>query len=251
VEPPSSSRPNQPVIKQRDVSQHDVNQPGLEHSGWPALPYVLPFAVFVALIGLFSFWHPSDLAELSIRFSVMIPVLWIFSRRVIDLRVAQPVGTVVIGLGIFAVWVVPDLLFPLYRQSSIFQNQVLGTLHASLTAGARRDTLALVLRTLRAMVIVPIVEELFWRAWLMRWVISPDFLRIPLGTYTSGSFWLVAVLFAAEHGPYWDVGLLAGILFNAWMIRTRSLGDLILAHAVANGALSVYVIAAGKWEFWQ
>jgi membrane protease YdiL (CAAX protease family) len=58
------------------------------------------------------------------------------------------------------------------------------------------------------------------------------------------------VLFASEHGAYWDVGLAAGVAYNWWMVRTRSLGDLILAHAVTNLCLSVYVIAAGKWEYW-
>lgn len=215
------------------------------------MPYVLPFAVFVLLIGLFNVWHPADLTELLIRFAVMIPVLWIFSRNVIDFRVIHLGGTVVVGLLIFAVWILPDAMFPHYRQSWLFQNQVLGTLHPTLTAGSRKDGLSLVLRTLRAVAIVPVVEELFWRAWLMRWVIRPDFLAVRLGTYSAKAFWLVAVLFAAEHGPYWDVGLLAGILFNWWMIRTRSLGDLMLAHAVANGALCAYVIAAGKWEYWQ
>jgi hypothetical protein len=28
------------------------------------------------------------------------------------------------------------------------------------------------------------------------------------------------------------------------------LGDLILAHAVANACLSAYVVVAGKWEYW-
>ena len=108
----------------------------------------------------------------------------------------------------------------------------------------------LALRLLRSFAIVPIVEELFWRGWMMRWVIDPDFEKVPLGTYSARAFWIVAILFAAEHGPYWDVGLAAGILFNWWMVRTRSLGDLILAHAVANLSLSAYVVAAGKWEYW-
>jgi hypothetical protein len=60
----------------------------------------------------------------------------------------------------------------------------------------------------------------------------------------------VAILFAGEHGPYWNVGLVSGILSNLWMIRARSLGDLIAAHSVANVCLSGYVIAAGKWEYW-
>jgi hypothetical protein len=58
-------------------------------------------------------------------------------------------------------------------------------------------------------------------------------------------------LFASEHGPYWDVGLIAGILYNLWMIRTRSIADCILAHAVTNAALSLYVIATGQWQYWQ
>jgi CAAX prenyl protease-like protein len=108
----------------------------------------------------------------------------------------------------------------------------------------------LTLRMIRAVLIVPIVEELFWRAWMMRWIIDADFEKIPLGKYTAQSFWIVAALFASEHGPYWDVGLAAGIIYNWWMVRSRSLGDLILAHAVTNFALSAYVIAAGKWEYW-
>jgi hypothetical protein len=84
----------------------------------------------------------------------------------------------------------------------------------------------------------------------MRWLIDNDFEKVPLGKYAAMSFWVVAVLFASEHGSYWDVGLAAGIIYNWWMVRTRSLGDLILAHAVTNCALSGYVIAAGKWEYW-
>ena len=81
-------------------------------------------------------------------------------------------------------------------------------------------------------------------------MISADFAKVPLGTYAPVAFWIVAVLFASEHGSYWDVGLATGILYNWWMIRTRSLGALILTHAVTNACLSLYVVAAGKWEYW-
>ena len=84
----------------------------------------------------------------------------------------------------------------------------------------------------------------------MRWLIAPDFRRVPMGACTAASFWIVALLFASEHGSFWDVGLAAGIVYNWWMVRTRSLGDLILAHAVTNGCLSLYVVAAGKWQYW-
>ena len=76
--------------------------------------------------------------------------------------------------------------------------------------------------------LVPVLEELFWRGWLMRWLIRPDFEAVRLGTYTHYSFWVTAALFAAEHGPYWDVGLLAGIIYNWWMVRTGRLADCIV-----------------------
>jgi CAAX prenyl protease-like protein len=99
-------------------------------------------------------------------------------------------------------------------------------------------------------VLVPIAEELFWRAWLMRWIVSQDFTEIPLGAWSARAFWIVAVLFAAEHGALWDVGLAAGILYNWWMVRTKSLGDVIVAHGITNAVLSAYVIFAGRWEYW-
>jgi CAAX prenyl protease-like protein len=84
----------------------------------------------------------------------------------------------------------------------------------------------------------------------MRWLVKPDFLNVPLGTYNTQAFWITAALFAAEHGAFWDVGLLAGVIYNWWMVRTKSLGDCILAHAVTNGVLSAYVMLTGQWQYW-
>ena len=84
----------------------------------------------------------------------------------------------------------------------------------------------------------------------MRRLISADVERVPLGAYTHLSFWATALLFASEHGSFWDVGLAAGVAFNWWMVRTRNLGDCILAHAVTNACLAAYVLTAGRWEYW-
>jgi CAAX prenyl protease-like protein len=191
-----------------------------------------------------------DLADQILRVTVMAAVLWLIARPVIDLRVHHLAATLGIGMAVFAVWIAPDLLISGYRHFWLFDNAVVGKAATSLSTAARLSWPVLALRMIRAVAIVPIVEELFWRAWLMRWVIDNDFQKVPLGKYTALSFWIVAVLFASEHGSYWDVGLAAGIIYNWWMVRTRSLGDLILAHAVTNFALGVYVIAAGKWEYW-
>ena len=216
----------------------------------PAVPYVAPFVIFLVLIGLSHVWPMPALADEILRLAVMLAVLSLVARPVVDFRTQSWGASVLVGVAIFLLWIAPDLLFPQYRSFFLFDNSVVGTVRSSLTEAARHDVPVLFLRTLRAVAIVPIVEELFWRGWLMRWVINNDFERVPLGAYSALSFWAVALLFASEHGPYWDVGLVAGILFNWWMIRTKSLGDLILAHAVANACLSGYVIAAGKWEYW-
>ncbi len=215
-----------------------------------AVPYVAPFVIFLALIGLSHLWPMPALADEIFRLAAMLAVLFLAARPVLHFQIENWGVSVLVGMAIFVLWIVPDLLFPQYRSFFLFDNPVVGTVKSSLSEAARQDGPVLFLRTLRAVAIVPIIEELFWRGWLMRWVIHNDFERVPLGAYSALSFWVVALLFASEHGPYWDVGLVAGIIFNWWMIRTKSLGDLILTHAVANACLSGYVIAAGKWEYW-
>ena len=212
--------------------------------------YTAPFAVYVGLLALHTILPlPARMDEM-LRAAALSAVLWLLARPVLKFRTSAWLGSVGIGVAIFAIWILPDALFPGYRHLIVFNNPMTGKAASSMASAALRDPLVLTLRSLRSFVLVPVIEELFWRGWLMRWLIDADFERVPLGAYAPKAFWIVAVLFAAEHGPYWDVGLAAGILFNYWMVRTRSLGDLILAHAAANLSLCVYVVGAGKWEYW-
>jgi CAAX prenyl protease-like protein len=217
---------------------------------FPSVAYIAPFAVFVALLSLNRVLPLPDLVIQILQIAIPSAVILLFSRNVVDFRLRNIWASIAIGIAVFAIWIAPDLMFPGYRHSWLFQNALLGTMQKSLSESARASTTILALRTVRAALLVPIVEELFWRAWLMRWLISPNFEKVPMGAYQAASFWLCAVLFASEHGAYWDVGLAAGVIYNWWMVRTRSLGDLILTHAVTNACLSAYVIAAGKWEYW-
>jgi len=212
--------------------------------------YVAPFVVFLAFLALQSVLPLPLMADFLLRTAVLGGVLLFYSRPVIRLRPAFPLSTILLGAAVFIVWIGPDLLFPHYRQHWVFQNALTGAARTSMPTTALTEPWPLFLRVLRAAVITPIVEELFWRAWLMRWLISPRFSTVPLGAYSPSAFWLTAVLFASEHGPYWDVGLAAGILYNWWMIRTKSLADCILAHAVTNGLLCAWVIATHNWQYW-
>ena len=166
-------------------------------------------------------------------------------------RPVAPAAALCIGIGVFVIWILPDALFPHYRQHWLFQNALTGTLHSSLSATGRPIRLFLDLALASGPVLlVPIIEELFWRAWLMRWLITPRFDDVRLGTFNSAILPLDRLLFATEHGPFWDVGLIAGLIYNWWMVRTRSLGDCILAHAVTNACFCGYVIATHRWEYW-
>jgi CAAX prenyl protease-like protein len=182
--------------------------------------------------------------------AVMTLVLLFVSRPAIDFRVRNLGGTLLVGVLVFVLWIGPDRLIPGYRQHWLFTNALMGHVQAGISEAARSDARVLILRAVRASLIVPIIEELFWRGWLMRWLIRADFKSVPLGAYSAQAFWTVALLFAVEHGSYWEVGLVAGVIYNWWMVRTKSLGDLILAHAVTNGCLSAYVVFAGRWEYW-
>jgi CAAX prenyl protease-like protein len=217
---------------------------------YPSLPYVFPFACFLCLLALSPYVAFLGRWEFPLRVGILTVVLFVFSRHVIDLRVAHFWSSLALGVAVFAIWIAPDLLIPGYRTHWLFQNSVTGKIHSSIPVDLTSDKLVLVLRTARAVLLVPIIEELFWRSWLLRWLISVDFRKVPLGAYSPQAMWISAILFASEHGPYWDVGLIAGLLYNWWMIRTKSLGDCIFAHAVTNGCLSAYVLLAGKWEYW-
>ncbi len=215
-----------------------------------AVPYVLPFALFVAILAIRGSVPVSEIALSAAWILILGLALLLVSRRVIDLRLSQPVATIVAGAAVFLIWIGPDVLFPGYRSFWLFQNPLTGAVAATISTTGREDTLMLALRTVRAVVIVPVVEELFWRGFLMRWLIRPDFEKVPLGTYETRAFWITALLFASEHGPYWDVGLVTGVIYNWWLIRTRRLGDVIWAHAVTNACLCGYVLVTHKWEYW-
>jgi hypothetical protein len=213
--------------------------------------YVTPFAAFMILLVAAGHVPLSPAWELPLRCVVMAVVCAICWPPEVSLRLRTPLLTVAVGVAVFLIWIAPDRLIPGYRTTSLFSNAVVGHLRSSIPSSALLSPWVLFWRTARAVVIVPVIEELFWRGWLMRWIIDREFNRVPLGTYAAGAFWITAVLFASEHGPFWDVGLIAGIAYNGWMVRTRSLGDCMLAHAITNGLLSWYVIATAQWQYWQ
>jgi CAAX prenyl protease-like protein len=215
------------------------------------LAYVAPFVAFVAIMAVEKTLPLPAVWLYPLRFFTVLAVLLWFSRPYLSFRATRPAMSVAIGCAVFAIWIGPDVLFgPAYRQHWLFQNPITGTAVASVPLALQTHFWFVTVRAVSCTLLVPVIEELFWRGWLMRWILDKDFTRVPLGSYTPMAFWTVAVLFASEHGPYWEVGLATGVIYNWWMIRTRNLADCILAHAVTNGLLSLYVLKTGQWQYW-
>lgn len=218
--------------------------------GPAAWRFIAPFAAWLGLIAASQYLGLDPRAAYPARVLAAALLLLAFSRRLIPWRLKRPGTSVLAGAAVFAIWILPEWLWPAYRQSWPFNNPLTGAALSSLPPGSRSGPLFLFFRVAGSALVVPVAEELFWRGWLMRWLISRRFAAVPVGTYAAGAFWISAVLFASEHGPYWDVGLAAGVAYNWWAVRTRNLADCILAHAVTNGCLAVYVLLAGAWQYW-
>jgi CAAX prenyl protease-like protein len=217
----------------------------------PAVPYVAPFVAFLCFLAVEKYLPFGPEIAYPLRFVAVAAILGWFSRKLVSWRASRPLASILLGAAVFVIWIGPDLLWPHYREHWIFQNAVTGKIRMDAPAELKTNLVFLVFRSLGCFALVPMVEELFWRGWLPRWLIDPDdFRRAPLGAYTVSSFWIGSILFASEHGPYWDVGLAAGLLYNWWMIRTRNLADCIVAHAVTNALLTAYILGADQWRYW-
>ncbi|MBC8413083.1 MAG: CAAX prenyl protease-related protein [Nitrospira sp.] len=104
-------------------------------------------------------------------------------------------------------------------------------------------------RLLGLAVLVPVAEELFWRGYLMRWIISDDWESQKIGVYTPKSFLLITGLFTLAH-PEWFAAAVWCTMINLLLYWKRDLWNCIVAHGVSNLTLGIYVLATSSWELW-
>ena len=146
-----------------------------------------------------------------------------------------------VGLLVFVLWINMDWALGAANTPQGF--------NPSLLPGRNLQIAMILIRIVGAVLIVPLMEELFWRSFLIRSIINKNFENVRLGTFTWTSFLFTVVLFGLEHN-YILAGIMAGIFYNLILYRTRSLAQCVLAHAVTNLALAIYVVSTGKWQFW-
>ncbi len=97
--------------------------------------------------------------------------------------------------------------------------------------------------------VISIIEEFFWRGWLLRFIRTPDFLDIDIGEFHLPAFIGVALIFGFEHSE-WAVGVITGLIWGIFFIKTRDVWSTAISHVTTNLLLGIYVIATGSWQFW-
>jgi len=108
----------------------------------------------------------------------------------------------------------------------------------------------IVLRVLGAVVTVPIAEELAFRAYAMRRMISADFEAVSLRSFAWFPLLGSSVIFGFLHGGRWIAGTIAGMVYGIAMLRRGRIGEAIAAHAITNALLAAYVLVLGQWQLW-
>jgi CAAX prenyl protease-like protein len=107
----------------------------------------------------------------------------------------------------------------------------------------------LVVRLYGLVVMVPVMEELFWRSFLLRYLTNPDFQKLKVGTFSALALWLMVAASALAH-PEWLVAVVASLAYAFWLRKTSNVFGAVVAHAVTNAALGGYVLMTGKWQYW-
>lgn len=97
--------------------------------------------------------------------------------------------------------------------------------------------------------VVPVMEELFWRSFLLRWIDRQDFLAAAPAAVSARAVLTSSALFALEHSQ-WAAGAVAGVVYGLVYMRTGNLWVPIVAHATTNLVLGAWILATRSWQFW-
>lgn len=211
---------------------------------------VAPFAAYMLFLaiegGVGEVWPDFDPRLLyPLKVGVVAALLWYFRAQYVELfqrpdwRWTALAGPAV-GALVFVLWINLD---------GGWMNLGGGTGYAPLDdAGAIRWELALP-RLVGAALVVPLMEELFWRSFLLRWIDKHDFIALEPARLTLRAILVSSVLFGLEH-TLWFAGIIAGLAY-AWLYRASgNLWPSIVAHGVTNLMLGVWILATGAWSFW-
>jgi uncharacterized protein len=214
--------------------------------GSPEYARVAPFVIFVALTAL-----QGQLGEASrywlylLKTLVGVWLVWEMRPYVEEMRWKISWEAVVVGVAVFAVWVGLDGLYPRLSELDAGWNP-----HKRYGEGSALAWLYIVVRILGSSVVVPPLEEVFYRSFLYRMFVKTDFRAMPLNRFHGLSFVVTSALFGLMHPDRWVAGILCGLAYQWLVIRKNRLGDAMTAHALTNFLLGLWVVWRHAWNFW-
>lgn len=225
----------------------------LSPAAWArVIPFAL-FMVFLAVRGQFSVEAgETDNLPFDARWIYAVSVVVVsaslvwFWRRYGELRewglsLGQVLLSVLVGVVVFVLWTRLTAPWMMLGEASA----------GFVPVDANGDLMwtLIAFRWVGAALMVPLMEELFWRGFLMRWIDNQDFDKVDPASVSIKAIALSTLVFMLAH-TQWLAAIVAGLAY-AWLYkRTRSLWAPVLAHAVTNGVLGVWVILNGYWAFW-
>jgi uncharacterized protein len=220
---------------------------------YQTLARITPFAIYILFLVL-----GDNFAPLFTRFAIDIQWLYVikivavilallyFSRNYIELKKRPPLidflYASVSGLIVFVVWIFPYPSWLVAGADATAINPILELNHFE-------TMLWLSTRMMGAVLVVPIMDELFWRSYIMRRYDGVDFLNVNPETLSGFAYVGSACLFALEHS-LWLPGLFAGMVYGELYKTYKNLWVPIFAHAVTNGLLGAWVVSTGNWQYW-
>jgi CAAX prenyl protease-like protein len=214
---------------------------------------IIPFAVFMLLLALRGAaptdgswgFDPSWLYAATVL--IVGGVLVVFWREYGELALQnwplpRPLAwSVGVGLVVFVLWIHLDAPWMVIGEAA--------AAYVPVDGDGRLDWPRIVARWLGAALLVPVMEELFWRSFLMRWIERPQFEAVDPRQVGLRSIVLSTFVFMLAH-TMWLGALVAGFAYAGLYIVTGTLWAPVIAHAVTNGALGVWVVATRQWQFW-
>jgi len=224
-----------------------ADAPMLNRAAWLR---ILPFAAYMLFIVVADLLErlgvaPGPLRWLyPVKIGVVAVLLALFWRHYHELKnprlsASAVLAAIATGVVVLVLWVSLNADWMIVGSASGYDPRSAGQV----------DWLLAAIRIAGAALVVPVMEELFWRSFLMRWIVSSDFEAVEPSQLGLKSFAITVLLFGFEHN-LWLAGIVAGAAYSLLYMRHRQLWSPILAHAVTNGLLGVWVLMTGNWSYW-
>ena len=156
---------------------------------------------------------------------------------------------VVVGVGVCVIWVGLD---PFYPPNHMVFKPIEGESWNPNNLYGQGTFMAwffIAVRIFGSTFIVPPIEEVFYRSYVYRMMISNDWERVPVGYFAAASFVACSLLFGFMHFQ-WLAGVLCGMAYLWLTVHKKRLGDAMTAHAITNFLLGIWVVWKGAWQFW-